>query len=373
VIGKESMAHRRRKGYTLYSVKDLLEIEPDPNLWIVRNVIPKLGRVLAFGRGGAYKSTLFFDLAVAVASSGQLMEQIPICTAGTSIVLSTEGSVYSTRARLLSHMRSRNVVPDSVNLFFGRQPLHLDIDRERDIFERIIKQHRPLLVVIDPYVSFFSGDENDTVAVKEFVNILDYFIDEYKFTVVVIHHANKLGEIRGSTVIQGWSDAVLRFASNKKTQVPGLPEPVNVLTVHADKQRDGPDGKVFSAVPFINEELGMVTFGIFNQMDSKMVLAAHLKQQALQLLRQLSRQDPSNGLTRYELQQALKVGADRMGTVLEWLLRDKAIEAVEVRRACGQGRYRRAPGFRAIGSRIDAASAILRMERERRAAEEGSD
>ena len=66
------------ESYRLYTVKDLLELKDDPRRWIVPNMLPRVGRTFAYGRGGHYKSTILFDLAVAVASGSKLCEQFPV-------------------------------------------------------------------------------------------------------------------------------------------------------------------------------------------------------------------------------------------------------------------------------------------------------
>jgi hypothetical protein len=351
-----------QRTYKLYSVRDLIELQDNPNQWIVKNMIPTAGRVLAYGAGGAFKSCLMFDLCVAVASGGRLLENIPLEQYGPTVVLSTEGTIWTTRKRLLSHMRTRNAVPDGVQLHYGRQPLFIDIKEERDCLRKIVETVRPMIILLDPYVNFFSGDENSTKEVKQFTLQLNEIIEGYNCTVILIHHANKVGDIRGSTVIQGWADTVLKFSVARNTTVPGIKEPQKVLTVKGEKQRDGADGDLFSAVPFIDEKLGMTTFGIFAGMDSKMVAAAHLKQCVLKYLREYSEID----FTRSQLATTFCVGKDRMDIVIDWLLRDQLIVESAALRDCGSGRKRAVECYKAnaLTTRIDATRVMLEAEKQ---------
>lgn len=346
--------------YPIYSVRDLLEVEDDPNIWIVRNMIPKGGRVVAYGHGGQYKSAICFDLAVSVACGGHLLEQVPIEAYGPTLVLSTEGSVQTMRRRFLAHMRSRNTPPESVQLYFGRKPLKLDTSQDRQVFGGLIQQLRPILVIIDPYVHFMKGDENDTVAVKALAEELNIIVEDFKTTVVVIHHARRDGEMRGSTVLFDWADAVLQFKAKKRQQISGLQGFYDIITVEAEKQRDGAGGPVFSAVPFINEKLGMITFGVYNGMDAKMVIVAQMKQEVLKYLK-----STRAVVSRSRLCEEFKTGREKMDIALAWLARDKLIQEFELLVDCGGGRQRHVRGWGSstIGSRIDAARAIFRAEK----------
>jgi hypothetical protein len=347
-------------GYTLYTVKDLLELKDDPNIWIVKNMIPKAGRVVAYGHGGQYKSAICFDLAVAVASGGLLLEQIPIETYGPTLVLSTEGSLHTMRKRFLAHMRSRNAVPDSVKLYFGRKPLKLDTAADRKVLEQLIKATSPVLIIVDPYASFLKGDENDTAVAKALSDELNMVVEDSGATLLIIHHSRKDGDIRGSTALYDWADAVLKFKAKKNQQVPGIQGTRDIITVDAEKQRDGPGGTVFSAVPFINEKLGMITFGVYNGMDAKMVTTAKLKHDVLDFLRRTQAALPKSRLC-----DEFKVGREKMDIAIGWLARDKLIQEIDMTVDCGGGRQRRVTAWAsaAIGSRVDAARAILRAER----------
>jgi hypothetical protein len=90
------------------------------------------------------------------------MEQIPVEHYGPVVVLSTEGTLQTMKKRMLGHMRTRNVVPNSVQLFLGRRPLFLDMANEFGVLVDLIKKFRPSMVLLDPYASFLSSNENDT-------------------------------------------------------------------------------------------------------------------------------------------------------------------------------------------------------------------
>jgi hypothetical protein len=357
--------------YKLYSVKDLLELKDDPDKWIIKNMIPRMGRVLVYGRGGDYKSAVIFDLCVAVASGGQLLEQMSVINLyGGVVLLSTEGSIYSNRDRLLGYMRSRNVVPDAVRLHYGQQPLELRRPEDIKVLRAMVEIHKPVLVVLDPMVSFYGGNENDTEQMSKFVNGLNSIIADYECAVVIIHHANKKSEMRGSTVLQGWADGVIRFEVQRAVTIKdmpaksttGQPDRYDIVTVHAEKQRDGQAGCLFSATPFFNEELGMTTFGVFDSEDARGVILAFLKQEILTYLKKTRA-----ALTKSQVASLFRVGHAKADQALERLWRERLIVPANVVRSTGDGRERGdVTAWKAweLGTRVDGARAILRASTE---------
>lgn len=360
-----------QESYPLYSVRDLLELKDDPNRWIIQDMIPKQGRVLVYGKGSTFKSALVFDLCLSIASGMRFMERLPVIrTFGPVVLLSTEGSIYTNSGRLTAYMRSRNLAPDAVQLHYGQRPIQIRKPEGLETVRRIVDTIHPVLIVFDPFVSFYGGNENDSEEMAKFTEGLNEIVNPPEgsgrtgTTVLIIHHANKKDDIRGSTVLQGWFDSVLRFEVTRKVQIPGLALKRDIITVKSEKQRDGEvfeDPPLLSAVPLFDKDLGMTVFGIYDKADVDGVTAAYMKLEVLKYLRR-----SQAVLTRSQLSEAFKVGAEKMKTTLRWLLDDGLIEEWQTPRSTGLGREKGVTGYRAspVGSRVDAARAILRATQE---------
>lgn len=80
---------------------------------------------------------------------------------------------------------------------------------------RMIQQHRPEVLVLDPARSFFAGDENDSGEVGAFLATLDEVCQGQEVCRVVIHHASKTGDSRGSTALTAWARAVFRLEGSE--------------------------------------------------------------------------------------------------------------------------------------------------------------
>ena len=350
------MNQETRRPYKLYSVQDLLELKDNPNRWIVDQMVPWPGRTLVHGKGGDYKSTVFFDLAVSVASGGELLQEFPVRKHGPVILISTEGNIYANKDRLFGHMRPRNLEPSTVQLFYGQESLFVDEPNEFQVLVNMIDHVKPVMIVLDPFVSFFAGDENSVTDVKKFLRRVDPLINDYELSVVVIHHSRKDGEIRGSTALQGWTDSALKFEVAREVTLPSVPEPVSILTVECEKQRNGQTGKLFTAVPFVNDALGQVTFGIYKEVQAKDVGAVYLKQAMYALLR--NTEEP---LTKGQLQTHFNIGPKRIKTSLDALIALDLVELTDARRSTGGARTRSvdAYGARAKNSRVDSVREII--------------
>jgi hypothetical protein len=138
-----------RRSHQVYSVKDLLALKDDPNRWIVENMIPRAGRTLVFGQGGTYKSTLIFDLCVALSAEKMLLRQFTVNGSGPVLLNSTEGSIYENKSRLLAHARAHAVNPAELPLYFCQQPYCLDDAVDVEELEMVIKIIKPVLIVLD--------------------------------------------------------------------------------------------------------------------------------------------------------------------------------------------------------------------------------
>jgi len=353
---------RKNDEYHLYTVTELLELQDDQSRWIVPHMIPRVGRTFVYGRGGEYKSAILFDLCIAVASAGQMLEQFPIQGYGPVILMSTESSIFENRLRLLAHMRSRNLNPEIVKLRYGQSRLKLDKKEGFEKLAAMVDEVQPIMLVLDPYISFMSGAENNANEVAQFTDGLDWLIEKYNLSVVVIHHANKSGELRGSSAIQGWCDALLKFESDRDVKLPTFPHPVRVVHVKGEKQRNGREGLLFSAVPMHNEAAGLITFGIYADAEGSGVVIAYLKQEIYHLLR-----DTGAVLTKTDIVNHFACSPDKVDAALMWLHRCGLVCPGNVERSTSADgtRVRVVAGWQALAgdSKVDVARVMLQSQR----------
>jgi hypothetical protein len=302
-----------------------------------------------------HNSTFAYDLGVATGSSGALLEEWPVQKNGPAMILSTEGDIYSNRDRLMFHMRARNLHPTECELFFGQEAIDIDSPSGLNLLETMIKEIKPKLLVLDPWASFYEGDENNVSEVKKFLKPLDRLIRKHEFTCIVVHHANKKKEMRGSTGLQAWADAVLRFEKTSKVTLPSMSAPVDIVTVLAAKQRNARDGARLVIVPIIDEELGMIRWGIYDDVEAKRVADAYFKNEVYKVLKALP-----GPTTQRQLRDTLGISDRRLTVAIDALRSVGLVEQVADRVPTGENRSRPVQAWQATKiAKIDVVRTIL--------------
>jgi hypothetical protein len=246
-------------------------------------MIPAQGRVMVYGEGGSFKTTILLDLAVAYASGGMLLESFNLRKFGAVLVNSTEGSIFDNQARIKAHLMLRGCAPDVVKLYFCQTPFLFDEEADMAELEQVIEHFGIRLLICDPLDSFFLGEENSATETKTIRRRADYLIRKYDMTIVFIHHATKDAKnYRGSSAWRGWIDVLLRVDKNEINL--GLPEPMRMASVAAEKVRNGKEGPLFSIVPVIGEAYSSIKFAFFDGKDTDSVLRVLSQQRVYKLL-----------------------------------------------------------------------------------------
>ena len=369
--------HRR------YNVEELLTMEDDGNRWLVRNMIPIVGKTIIYGHGGTFKTSILFDLAIGVASGGALLRQFPIEAFGPVFIVSTESSKYTNKDRLLSYIRARESASPELAMRGGRAPvpnrkeikIHFchqaydfddAIDQEEFLAElediKAEEGRYPALILLDPLDSFVGGDENSARETKPFRRFTDGIAEEYETSVVVIHHSTKSTEnptIRGSGAWRGWCDAALFF--QKKT-VTFDTDTLNYVDVSSDKQRDGQEGPIFSAVPEFDAIRKMTTFSLITEgIDPDFLTRSIVQQKVLQVLEQYG------SCTQKEIIDASGYTYRRIKMAMDALWEDGIVANdvfVERSTSASSDRTRPVPAWRrtAKTSIVDQAAALLKAQ-----------
>jgi hypothetical protein len=189
--------------FRLLSVADLLDL-PDPP-WLIDRLIPH-GLAVIYGAPAAFKSFLALDIALAVATGtpwhGRAVE------AGYMVYVATEGAgglkrrvVAWSAARGHPDLARARFLPESVDLLDARQ-----VERARRTLATLPEP--PALLVIDTMArTMVGGDENAARDVGRFIAAVD---GQEVACRLVVHHAGKSGDERGSSALRGAADVMAR-------------------------------------------------------------------------------------------------------------------------------------------------------------------
>ena len=353
--------------HVVYTARDMLSLEDSGDRWIVPHLIPKEGRVLVFGEGGDFKTTILFDLCVAIASANRsLFSKFKIDTYGPALVISTEGNIFDSRRRIFSHARAHNVNPGELPLYFSQEPFLLDDPTDLAALDTLIDHIRPLIVVLDPLDSFFMGEENSSKETKPIRTGLNAIIRKYGCTVVLIHHAAKNKDTpRGTSAFYGWADAVL-YVKAKPYALKELPdgEELKVVSVVGQKMRNGKGGHKFSGVPMIDEARDLVTFSFYENTDYSGVVLTYFKKRVYELLRTGGPQTTEGLVQQLGEKTRARVKAALDSLEIEQLVDHRGMIPV----SCGNGPNdtRRVKAWRALQIKtiVDLAQDVVHSELE---------
>jgi len=201
-----------------------------PTRWLLEGVVREAGRLLIVAAPNAGKTWLGIVIAKAAAEQGRRV-----------FMILEEGGARPTSDRF----KSLAIPEDApIEVAHCRGFLLGDDPRRRNLIERLRAEDAPVLI-LDPLVSMFRGDENDTREMNQVRAHLDELVQANpRALIVLLHHTSKAGERgegnavyagRGSTVIGGWADVALNLRHEQSPKGEGRV----IFSVLVAKNRDG--------------------------------------------------------------------------------------------------------------------------------------
>ena len=104
----------------------------------------------------------------------------------------------------------------------GRLRKNIMRDGDMDAIAESIEYHKPDLVMIDPIINFFSGEENSNSEIHEMLSRIDKLIELFKVAVIIAHHTGKeraddlsFMSARGGSAFAGWMDSGVKLSGTK--------------------------------------------------------------------------------------------------------------------------------------------------------------
>lgn len=164
------------------------------------------------------KTWLALDLAVSVSSGTDAVGRFPVAQRGPVLFYGAEDSLPHLRERTAAIAQARDLKLTDLDLGLIDSP-SLKLDKERDLQRlcKTVEQHRPRLVILDPFVRLHSRDENDAGQISALLGDLREIQRRYQLALVLVHHLRKKvsargqdgQSLRGSGDIHAWSDSAL--------------------------------------------------------------------------------------------------------------------------------------------------------------------
>jgi len=175
-------------------VHDFLASTPEERKWLIAAHISEATTVLLYADGGVGKTLLAYDLVKAVAS-GQAWNGY-ITKQGRVLIIQTDEPEIDTSERL-KIAGFQDIPKGVINIETNWQ-----FSQIRQL-KQWIECQRPVFVVIDSLTSAnrtSSAEEKDTAYATVLYELRD-IANEFKCSIMVLHHENKNGGTRGTTAI----------------------------------------------------------------------------------------------------------------------------------------------------------------------------
>lgn len=227
---EESGTRRNRLKGRSFAELDAL---PEP-IFVVANMVPDNGLTVLYGKPKRGKSFWALDLSLCMATDTPFFGE-KLGRNGPVIYVAAEGGAAAIRNRVRSWLKARKVDPAKLE---GKWLL---VDTAVLLNSRSSVQNFLALnpgdyamVFIDTLARCMNGDENSAKDMSSAIKGADYIREQVKGGVLIVHHEGwSQKRVRGSSVLQGAPDAVIRVARDSG----------NVTTVIAEDMRESAAGR----------------------------------------------------------------------------------------------------------------------------------
>lgn len=242
---EQAMQHHKPKVVPIRTVKsraiDYSDGQPTLDIFErVEGLLPMRGKVGVLGKYKSAKSLFCTAVGIHIALgkplNDRLVEQCRV------LHVMSEGDHMRNKNRIIAWCRANEVDPKDLLETYIPISGTYDLSNTADHLIRDINQYcgaeKCGVVIIDPLIKNFAGNENAADDMMAFMNNADVVQNNIEGLVIIPHHQGKSGgkTARGSTAYEGDLDAVLQV-SKSGTQV----------RIENTVARDTPDGDVLKA------------------------------------------------------------------------------------------------------------------------------
>lgn len=222
--------------------------------WLVRDLLPRVGLVVAYGEPKCGKSFWALDLALHVAHGWEYRSRSVRQGAVIYIACEGQGSFADRVEAWRLAKRQEDPAPDPVPFLLLPQRIELVADAAAlaaDIAEQT--EQSPVLIVIDTLARSYTGKEADDEAMGTYVRAAELLRDRFACAVLVVHHSgwSDKDRYRGSSALRGAydtgilveRDAAGRVVATVKDQKDGPADAVIVSQLRAEQVATDSEGQ----------------------------------------------------------------------------------------------------------------------------------
>lgn len=218
----DSQKKGERKLYKFYDVDDIMEF-PDPK-FLIEDRILENSLSLIVGPPGCGKTFVALSMALSISTRQSRWWNAEIQRPGPIIYISSEGrsdlkfriGAWGMELDVDARGKQFRLLDQSVN-FTDPAAFLLLVDSLKDLIENDLKE-RPAAIVIDTVSRAIPGaDENLQKDMTPFIEKCGILQRVFDTAVIGVHHTNRSGGLRGSTVFDGAADTIIMVRYDHET------------------------------------------------------------------------------------------------------------------------------------------------------------
>lgn len=167
---------------------------------IVENLIHKGELILMSATAKTGKSLVAANLALAVATGTELfLGKFPVHKSRV-LLLQTEISRWNFQQRLFQMVGHFPKIPILENLLITDVATKIDNPEGRKVLIELISAHQPDLLILDPFYTLHSKDEDSSSEMAPLLAWLKQVVNKRNLATLLIHHQGKKGEMDSKQV-----------------------------------------------------------------------------------------------------------------------------------------------------------------------------
>ncbi len=212
--------------FNFLSAKDMLQPQPDI-VWIVKNFLAEASLSIVYADGGSLKTYSMIDMGVCVATFEKWLNHE--VTQGAVLIIDEDNGPPRMLRRNGEVLRGHGADENTPIYCLSSSGFDFGKDIDIEYLKLAIDVHSVKLVIIDTLINVMPGKkENAAEEINPILLKLRRVAHDTGAAIVLIHHSNKAGGFRGTTVFK---DAVDTLISVEKKQ--------NEIIFKTEKSRDG--------------------------------------------------------------------------------------------------------------------------------------
>lgn len=193
--------------FTFTTGKSLFKLEPPK--WLVKSMIPDASLIGVYGASGSKKSFIAIDIACCVAT-GKAFAGHHIQKQGKVVYIAGEG--LSGLSKRIAGWNQRHDIETLQDNFLLSDRVAMFPEDAQELGEAL-KNHEPVLIVLDTLQRTMHGNENDTKDMSAYIQGIDTLRAILPdVSIMIIHHTGHMvtDRARGSSVFRASLDAEMR-------------------------------------------------------------------------------------------------------------------------------------------------------------------